>query len=115
MSREQSAASLTYAQEHLFERLSVVKEHAVMTEALRHERGKLSLDDLKGSLISEEARGALIRARGEITTRESLERERDIVSMVNRGIDRHEPLGREKDGQPPRRCRDGKDRHSSRG
>src|SRR6266568_4481667 len=97
MSREQSAASLTYAQEHLFERLSVVKEHAVMTEALRHERGKLSLDDLKGSLISEEARGALIRARGEITTRESLERERDIVSMVNRGIDRHEPLGREKD------------------
>jgi len=95
--REQSTASLTYAQEHLFERLSVVKEHALMTESLRHGRGKLSLDHLKGTLISAEAQGALIRARGEITTRESLERERDMVSIVNRGIGCHEPLGRGQD------------------
>jgi len=37
----QAAESLQHAKEHLFERSSVVREHELMTEALRRGRGKI--------------------------------------------------------------------------
>ena len=43
-------ASLAYSQGHIFERLSVAREHEVLTEALRHGRGNVELSDLQGSL-----------------------------------------------------------------
>jgi len=53
-------ASLAYSQEHIFERLSVAREHEVLTEALRHGRGNVDLSDLQRALSLERAKGTLI-------------------------------------------------------
>jgi conjugative relaxase-like TrwC/TraI family protein len=85
--------SLNYAQEHLFERISVAEEHDLLTEALRHGRGRLDLGSLVGALHLEEASGAVLRSGTELATRASLERERAMVSIINRGLGRFERLG----------------------
>jgi conjugative relaxase-like TrwC/TraI family protein len=85
---------LVYAREHLFERVSVAKDHELQTEALRHGRGRVELMDLKTALSAELASGMMLTARGELATRESLERERQMVAVVNDGMNKYEPLGR---------------------
>ncbi len=40
--------SLQYAKEHVFERVSVARDHEILTEALRHGRGAIGHDALKG-------------------------------------------------------------------
>jgi conjugative relaxase-like TrwC/TraI family protein len=90
-------ASLAYSQEHIFERLSVAREHEVLTEALRHGRGNVELSDLQGSLSLERAKGALISSGDEIATHASLQRERDMIAVVNRGVDRYDHLGKGRD------------------
>ena len=91
--RESASPSLLYAQEHIFERVSVARDHELLTEALRHGRGRIALDEAKGVLQLEESSGHVLRAGNEIATRESLDRERQMVTGVNRGIGRFEPLG----------------------
>jgi conjugative relaxase-like TrwC/TraI family protein len=88
--------SLEYAKGHVFERVSVVRDHEVLTEALRHGRGRISLDELKGSLMREESAGKVFRHGGEIATAGSLKREREMVDAVNRGIGKFEPLGKDR-------------------
>jgi ATP-dependent exoDNAse (exonuclease V) alpha subunit len=90
-------ASLAYSQEHIFERLSVAREHEVLTEALRHGRGNVKLSDLQGSLSLERAKGTLISAGDEIATHASLQRERDMIAVVNHGVDRYDRLGKGRD------------------
>ena len=90
-------ASLAYSQEHIFERLSVAREHEVLTEALRHGRGNVELSDLQGSLSLERAKGTLISSGDEIATHASLQRERDMIAVVNRGVDRYDHLGKGRD------------------
>src|SRR5271169_825137 len=68
-------ASLAYSQEHIFERLSVARDHEVLTEALRHGRGKIHHSELKGTLALEESAGLVLRDGQEIATAESLRRE----------------------------------------
>jgi conjugative relaxase-like TrwC/TraI family protein len=89
----QAVASLQYAKEHLFERNSVVREHELMTEALRHGRGHVDLGQLRGTLEREQANGAILRSESEIATRESLDREKHIIALVDRGMGREERLG----------------------
>jgi conjugative relaxase-like TrwC/TraI family protein len=91
--RESASPSLLYAQEHIFERLSVVRDHELLTEALRHGRGRIALEETKGVLQLEESSGQVFRAGHDIATRQSLDRERQMVTAVNRGIARFEPLG----------------------
>ena len=86
-------ASLQYAQEHVFERASVARDHEILTEGLRHGRGRIDTADLKGTMARQEIAGALLRDGGEIATAESLKRERDMIACVNRGIGSFEPLG----------------------
>ena len=93
-------ASLAYSQEHIFERLSVAREHEVLTEALRHGRGNVELSDLQGSLSLERAKGTLISAGDEIATHATLQRERDMIAVVNRGTDRYDRLGKGCDFEP---------------
>jgi conjugative relaxase-like TrwC/TraI family protein len=97
--REQtpSVASLAYAREHLFERVSVAKEFEIYTEALRHGRGRAHLPEIKAALHAELASGTMLTAHGEVATRGSLARERQMVATINAGIDRHEPLGRSRE------------------
>ena len=92
--------SLAYAQEHVFERLSVAKEHEVLTEALRHGRGQVDLSGVQGSLSLERTKGTLIGAADEIATHASLQRERDMVAIVNRGLDRYDRLGNSQNFHP---------------
>ena len=66
------AASLDYAQAHVFERVSVARDHDILTEALRHGRGSLSHTELRGTLAARESSGAILRDGEEIATRPSL-------------------------------------------
>ena len=62
MARENASPSLLYAQEHIFERVSVARDHELLTEALRHGRGRIALEETKGVLQLEESSGRLFRA-----------------------------------------------------
>lgn len=81
--KEALAASV----DHLFERQSVLKEHAVLAEALNQSLGSLDLQKLKGLVRTEEA--GLIRLTlengvlGECATRQGLALEQWSVSYVN--------------------------------
>ena len=85
--------SLRYAEEHIFERVSVAREHEVLTEAMRHGRGLIRGAELEGLLVLQESSGTVLRDGGEIATAESLQREREMIAWVNHGIGRCEPLG----------------------
>jgi hypothetical protein len=85
--------SLQHAEDHVFERVSVARDHEILTEALRHGRGHIRHDELKGALLLRESAGDLLRDSGEVATNASLERERDMIACVNRGIGACKPLG----------------------
>ena len=85
--------SLDHATKHVFERVSVAHDFEVLAEALRHNRGQLSLDSLKGLLGVRQAKGAVIRSGDDIATQESLARERDMIDRINRGMGAYERLG----------------------
>ena len=87
--------SLDYAQEHLFERVSVARDYDLLTEALRHGRGGVSHTELRGALAQRESSGAILRDGEEIATSASLRRERNMIELVNRGIGTCERLGGE--------------------
>jgi hypothetical protein len=93
-------ASLAYSQEHIFERLSVAREREVLTEALGHGRGNVDLSGLQGSLSLARSKGTLIGGGDEIATHASLQRERDMIAVVNHGVDRYDPLGKGRDLKP---------------
>jgi conjugative relaxase-like TrwC/TraI family protein len=101
-----AAESLQYAKEHLFERNSVVRDHELMAEALRHGRGQIDPGQLRGALEVEQAQGGLIRAANNLATRESLEREQRMIAVVDRGIGRFERLGGERKFHPSERLRE---------
>ena len=65
-------ASLGHAKEHVFERLSVAREHEILTEALRHGRGQVELSALQGVLSRDRTSGNLLGAADEIATQASL-------------------------------------------
>ena len=90
---DSSAPSLEYAAEHIFERVSVAPDHELLTEALRHGRGRIRLADLKGELSLQESTGKVLRSGREIATAASLDRERNMIAAVNRGLGAFEPLG----------------------
>ncbi len=108
LSRELSPASesLRHAKAHLFERNSVVRDHELMTEALRHGRGQIDLGQLRGALELEESQGSLIRSQNNLATRESLEREQRMIAAVDRGAGCFARLGGEREFQPSERLRD---------
>ncbi len=90
---ESAVPSLDYAKQHVFERVSVALDHELLTEALRHGRGRIDLADLKGEFSLEESTGRILQAGKEVATRESLDRERDMIERINRGIGQFERLG----------------------
>ncbi|WP_263377849.1 MobF family relaxase [Granulicella paludicola] len=88
-----ASSSLQHAEEHLFERKTVAKDHELLTEALRHGRGLIELRGLKGSYELEVSNGSLLKSGGNVATQFSLERERTLVSAVNNGIGQYTRLG----------------------
>ena len=90
---EPAAPALRYAEQHLFERRSVVQDHEVLAETLRQGRGRIALEDAKGVLRLEESSGAILRVGHQVATRESLDRERQMIAAINRGIGAFDRLG----------------------
>ena len=86
--------SLRHAQDHVFERVSVTRDHELLAEALRHGRGRILIEELKGRLAAQESTGQLLRHGEEVATAESLQRERDMIEAVNRDQGSFDPLGR---------------------
>ena len=71
----------------------MVRDHVLLTEALRHGRGRVDLGQLRGTLEVEQMQGTIFRAGHDVSTRESLDREQKIIATIDRGIDRYESLG----------------------
>jgi hypothetical protein len=69
------------------------QEHEVLAETLRHGRGRIALADAKGVLGLEESSGLILRIGHQVATLESLERERQMIAVVNRGLGAFERLG----------------------
>ena len=84
--------AVSWAEEHLFERRSVVPEHELWRHALEHARGRnLSLKDIQADTRQRD----YVRdpeLPGKVTTREHLEREWEIVGMARNGISQFGPL-----------------------
>jgi conjugative relaxase-like TrwC/TraI family protein len=93
--RAPAVESLRRAEEHLFERKTVAKDHELLSEALRHGRGRLDLGELRGNYEFALLQGKLLLVGGSIATQTSLERERKIVAAIDRGMHRYQALGGE--------------------
>jgi conjugative relaxase-like TrwC/TraI family protein len=90
---DSNSLSLEHAKNHIFERVSVAMDHTLLTEALRHGRGRIRLSQLKGELGVQESAGRILRSGREVATETSLERERSMIAAINRGVGGFEPLG----------------------
>jgi conjugative relaxase-like TrwC/TraI family protein len=95
MTLDSDEASLRYAEDHVFERVSVAKDYEILAEALRHGRGQIRHENLKGILNLQESSRAILRNGNEIATIASLKREREMIDCINRGIASFESLGGE--------------------
>jgi len=82
-------AAIQWAEDHLFDRHSVIREHELWSTALERERGQLfDIDDLK---MASDGRQYLRSeyAPGKITVREILDREWEIICLAQDGKWRH--------------------------
>jgi conjugative relaxase-like TrwC/TraI family protein len=81
-----------WAEQHLFERHSVVHEHEIWRHALEHTRGQeVSLSEIQAVT----RRRRYIRDeqfQGKITTRDVLQRELNIVQLAQRWMHQYEPF-----------------------
>jgi conjugative relaxase-like TrwC/TraI family protein len=81
-----------WAEQHLFERRSVVHEHELWRHALEHTRGQaVSLPEIQAATRK---RGYIRdeQFQGKITTREVMQRELNIVQLAQRRMHQYEPL-----------------------
>jgi conjugative relaxase-like TrwC/TraI family protein len=84
--------AVQWAENHLFERRSVVHEHELWLHALQHARGQnVSLADIQALT---QRRGYIRDAQlnGQITTREVMEREMNIIALAQHRMHQYEPL-----------------------
>jgi conjugative relaxase-like TrwC/TraI family protein len=85
--------AIAWAEEHLFDRRSVVHEHELWRHALEYARGQnLSLTDLQ-AITRQRGYVRDERHPGRVTTPELLRREWEIVWRAKEGRDRFHPLG----------------------
>jgi conjugative relaxase-like TrwC/TraI family protein len=81
-----ATTAVPWAEEHLFERRSVVREHELWRHALEFARGStLTLADLKRETAS---RDYIREANGKLARKDVLEREWRIVQMAKHGVRR---------------------------
>ncbi len=84
--------AINWAEQHLFERRSVVHEHEIWRHALEHTRGQtISLPEIKAATRK---RGYLRdeQFQGKITTHEVFQREFNIVRLAQHRVRQYEPL-----------------------
>ena len=84
--------AVAWAEEHLFERRSIVHEHELWRHALERARGQdVSLADLQ-SVTQQRGYVAFQRSSGKVSTREHLLREWEIVEIAKTGFGNCHPL-----------------------
>jgi len=79
--------SLRHAEEHLFERSSVVDERVILRETLTFGRGHVSLDEVRAAVEEKIQSGEWIREGDRITSKDILRMEREYTTwaMLGRG------------------------------
>jgi len=82
------AASLDYAAAHVFERASVVPEEELLRHALLHGRGQVALDALKKQVEADR----FVRVGSEVSTRDILTKELELIDTLNAGRDAFPPI-----------------------
>jgi conjugative relaxase-like TrwC/TraI family protein len=90
--RMTAAEAIEWAENHLFERRSVVHIHELWRHALEHARGQnVSISDIQNE---SRKRGHIHNAKypAQITTREVLEREAKIVTLAQHRMGEYKPL-----------------------
>jgi conjugative relaxase-like TrwC/TraI family protein len=90
--RMTAAEAIEWAENHLFERRSVVHIHELWRHALEHARGQnISISDIQNE---SRKRGHIHNAKypAQITTREVLEREAKIVTLAQHRMGDYKPL-----------------------
>jgi conjugative relaxase-like TrwC/TraI family protein len=86
-----AAMAVSWAEEHLFERHAVVREHELWRHALAFARGSsFSIADLRGETTSR----PYIRTEEKVAHRDALAREWAIVEAAREGIGRYAPVAR---------------------
>lgn len=88
------AGALAAAAAHVFERRSVVDERVLLREALAVGRGRLSLSDLKASLVDRTRDGTLMAHGSLIGSPEALQCEKEFLAWAAGQGDTCRPLGR---------------------
>jgi len=84
----------TYAIDHSFERDAVVRRRQLLTDALKHGMGSVSLAQIEDSLNTNPWLGYTDELKREfLTTRQLLDEERDLLAFVRKGKHTREPLG----------------------
>ena len=86
-------AALDFAEEHLFERHSVINERILLREALVAGRGCVELDQLRAELERRIAVGSLIRHEDEITSRDTLAMESEFLHWARSEWDKYARMG----------------------
>jgi len=81
------SAAIARTTEHLFERRTVVPDHEFTAAVLRETYGVHSLGAVKDVLAAD---NYLLRAAGQVSTQEALDRERDLVRQLNAGVGAHD-------------------------
>lgn len=90
--RMTASDAIEWAENHLFERRSVVHEHELWRHALEHGRGQnISLSEIQNE---SRQRGYIRNAQNssQVTTREILEREARIVTLAQHRIGKYKPF-----------------------
>ena len=85
--------ALDYAEEHLFERASVINERILLREALVGCRGRVELSQLREELERRVTEGRLIRHGDEITSRETLVMESEFIHWARLDWDKYARMG----------------------
>jgi protein-tyrosine-phosphatase len=85
--------ALDYAEEHLFERASVINERILLREALVAGRGSVELNQLREELEWRILNGSLIRHEDEITSPETLAMESEFIHWARSDWDRYCRIG----------------------
>ncbi|MBL8227358.1 MAG: relaxase domain-containing protein [Bryobacterales bacterium] len=101
-----SVHALDYALDHIFERVSVACEHEILETALEQGRGTVSMAELRASLNAMEKSGEVLRSGPELATRASLERECEMIDIVNAGVGEYERLGANRTHAPSKTLSD---------
>ncbi len=84
--------AVKWAEDHLFDRRSVVQEHELWRHALEHARGQgMALRDIQ-AVTRKRNYARDERFPGKVTTREVITREWDIVCLASDGKGKHGPL-----------------------